>query len=90
MVAIHIRDVPETLRDELANQAREQGTSMQHYLLGLLTREAEAAHHERLLADWARSPLAPASKGLDAATYVAEQRAQGDQERARRLLTPRD
>ena len=90
MVAIHIRDVPETLRDELATQARAQGKSMQHYLLGLLTREAEAGHHERLVADWARTPLTPVSKGLDTASFFAQQRAQGEQERVRRLLSPRD
>ena len=90
MVAIHIRDVPETLRDELASQARAQGKSMQHYLLGLLTREADAGHHERLVADWARTPLAPASKGLDTASAFAAQRAEREQERARQLLAPRD
>lgn len=90
MVAIHIRDVPETLRDELAAQAREQGKSMQHYLLGLLTREADAGHHQRLLADWARVPLASGSKGLDAADYIRQQREEWEQEMAHRILAPRD
>ena len=90
MVAIHIRDVPETLRDELAAQARAQGKSLQHYLLGLLTRAADAAHRQSLLADWARVPLASGSKGLDAADYIRQQREEWEQEMAHRILAPRD
>lgn len=90
MVAIHIRDVPETLRDELANQARAQGKSLQGYLLGLLTREADASHHQRLLADWARSPLAAESQGLDTASYLGQQREQRELDQACSLLVPRD
>lgn len=87
MVAIHIRDVPETLRDELATQARAQGKSMQHYLLDLLTREADVGHHQRLLADWARTPLVGGSKGLDTAEYIQMQREERDFEAARRQLS---
>ena len=90
MVAIHIRDVPETLRDELADQARAQGQSLQGYLLALLTREADARHHQQLLADWARTPLSAGSKGLDTASSLRRQREDREQERALALLTPRD
>lgn len=38
---IQIRDVPETVRDELARKAAAAGQSMQSYLLGELTRLAE-------------------------------------------------
>jgi len=41
MALIQIRDVPETVRDELARKAAAAGQSMQSYLLGELTRLAE-------------------------------------------------
>jgi antitoxin FitA len=41
MALIQIRDVPETVRDELARKAAAAGKSMQSYLLGELTRLAE-------------------------------------------------
>jgi hypothetical protein len=90
MVAIHIRDVPEILRDELAAQARAQGKSLQHYLLGLLTNAADAGHRQRLLADWARVPLATGIKGLDAADYIRQQREEWEQEMTLRILAPRE
>jgi hypothetical protein len=90
VVAIHIRDVPETLRDELAAQAQAEGKSLQRYVLGLLTREADAGHRERLLADWARVPLAAGSRGLDAADYIRQQREEWEQEMTRRILAPRE
>jgi len=39
-VALQIRDVPDDIRDLLAEQARTRGQSMQAYLLALVTREA--------------------------------------------------
>ncbi len=41
MALIQIRDVPETVRDEIARKAAAAGQSMQAYLLGELTRLAE-------------------------------------------------
>jgi len=41
MALIQIRDVPESVRDELARKAAAAGQSMQAYLLGELTRLAE-------------------------------------------------
>ena len=41
MALIQIRDVPESVRDELARKAAAAGQSMQSYLLGELTRLAE-------------------------------------------------
>ena len=63
---------------------------MQHYLLGLLTHAADAGHHQRLLADWARVPLATGSKGLDAADYIRQQREEWEQEMTLRILAPRE
>ncbi len=41
MSLIQIRDVPESVRDEIARKAAAAGQSMQAYLLGELTRLAE-------------------------------------------------
>lgn len=41
MALIQIRDVPESVREELARKAAAAGQSMQSYLLGELTRLAE-------------------------------------------------
>jgi hypothetical protein len=41
MPLIQIRDVPESVRDELARKAVAAGQSMQAYLLGELTKLAE-------------------------------------------------
>lgn len=41
MTLIQIRDVPESVRDELARKATAAGQSMQAYLLGELTKLAE-------------------------------------------------
>lgn len=39
-VALQIRDVPDDIRDLLAEQARSRGQSLQAYLLDVVTREA--------------------------------------------------
>ena len=41
MTLIQIRDVPESVRDELARKAAASGQSMQAYLLGELSKLAE-------------------------------------------------
>jgi len=41
MALIQIRDVPDSVRDELARKAAAAGQSMQSYLLGELTKLAE-------------------------------------------------
>lgn len=41
MVLIQIRDVPESVRDELARKAAAAGQSMQAYLLGELSKLAD-------------------------------------------------
>jgi hypothetical protein len=41
MVMIQIRDVPESVRDDLARKAAAAGQSMQAYLLGELSKLAE-------------------------------------------------
>ncbi|MBA8848458.1 hypothetical protein [Microcella alkalica] len=50
MVALQIRDVPDSVRDLLAEEARRRGTSLQGYLLEVLEREAADASNRRWLA----------------------------------------
>jgi antitoxin FitA len=49
MVALQIRDVPVEVRDILAERARETGKSLQAFLLGLVTTEAERSKNIALL-----------------------------------------
>jgi hypothetical protein len=51
MANLQIRDVPEDVRDELARVARARGTSLQRFLLELLTEEAHAAQNRAVLAE---------------------------------------
>lgn len=49
MVALQIRDVPDSVRDLLAEEAKRRGTSLQGYLLEVLEREAASASNRRWL-----------------------------------------
>ena len=49
MVALQIRDVPESVRDALAAQARARGLSLQGLLLELITTEARRAQNLAVL-----------------------------------------
>jgi antitoxin FitA len=49
MVSIQVRDVPEQVRDTLAEVARSRGQSMQAYLLALLEDDARRARNVMLL-----------------------------------------
>ena len=49
MVALQIRDVPDDVRDVLAARARENGQSLQAFLLSLVLREASFARNLDLI-----------------------------------------
>jgi len=49
MVVLTIRDVPDEVRDALARDARARGQSLQAFLLGILTRQAEFSRNRQLL-----------------------------------------
>lgn len=51
MVALQIRDVPEGVRDTLAARARENGQSLQGFLLSLIMREASFSKNLDLIKD---------------------------------------
>jgi hypothetical protein len=48
-VALQIRDVPEEVRDALAEMARKRGQSLQAFLLALVEQEARLARNLALL-----------------------------------------
>ena len=50
MVALQIRDVPEDVRDVLAQRARRAGQSLQGFLLEVVVREASFARNVEVLA----------------------------------------
>lgn len=55
MTAIQIRDVPDEVRDVLAERARQTGQSLSAYLRGVVVREAKFAENARLIdeiRDW--------------------------------------
>ena len=49
MVALQIRDVPDEVRDALAERARSQGQSLQAFLLAVLQEEARRSRNLALL-----------------------------------------
>lgn len=49
MVALQIRDVPDEVRDALAERARSAGQSLQGFLLDVVVREASFANNVALV-----------------------------------------
>lgn len=49
MVALQIRNVPDDVRDALAERARARGESLQAYLLDVVTREAKCNRNVKIL-----------------------------------------
>jgi plasmid stability protein len=72
-VALQIRDVPEEVRDALAEAAAARGQSMQAYLLALVAEEARVARAASIFDDLApyRVVIPPE---LDAAAIIREGR----------------
>lgn len=50
-VVLTIRDVPEEVRDLLAQQARERGQSLQAFLLAVINRQADFCRNRQLLVE---------------------------------------
>lgn len=90
--AVTVRDVPDDVRDVLAEQARERGQSLQAYLLSVLRRQAAYSRNRQLLAEIeselgggrGAGPDAP-----DAADILAEERADGGHQDDRSPRHPR-
>jgi hypothetical protein len=74
---VTVRDVPDEVRDVLAEQARERGQSLQAYLLSILRRQAAFSRNRQLLAQ-IESDLGggqgAGSDAPDAADVLAQER----------------
>jgi antitoxin FitA len=86
MVAIQIRDVPESTRDALVEAARRQGMSLQAYLFDVIRREADVVTRGRLLHEWADSPLLSGDQPIDSVAVIRRVRKEREQELTRRAL----
>jgi hypothetical protein len=84
MVAIQIRDVPESTRDALVEAARRQGMSLQAYLFDVIRREADVVTRGRLLREWADSPLLSGDQPIDSVAVIRRVRKEREQELTRR------
>lgn len=70
MVAVTIRDVPDSVRDELAARAARGGKSLQEYLRGVLVATAEKPAVDDLIAR-ARARVVVTGVRVDAAATLA-------------------
>ncbi len=64
MVALQIRDVPESVRDLLADRAKERGQSLNAFLREVVLREASFGNNRALLDEiraWRTSAASPES-----------------------------
>jgi antitoxin FitA len=74
-VALQIRDVPEDVRDVLAEMARMRGQSLQAYLLQVIKTEARKSQNASMLARFEGRDDGYAASPAEAATEVSEMRA---------------
>lgn len=79
MVALQIRDVPTTVRDDLAREAESRGLSLQAYLREVVDREAKAARNRESLRTMKPVPVSGVSSE-DVVTILAESRRERDEQ----------
>ena len=78
MVALQIRDVPDGVRQALAERAAAQGQSLQAFLLALVSKEAERAANLTLLQSFARRTDGSRLSAAEVADSLAVARAERD------------
>lgn len=82
MVALQIRDVPESVRDDLARAAKARGQSLQSFLREVIDREARAARNREFLRTYVPPQRNKDVPPLDVVEYLERER----EERTRRIL----
>lgn len=82
MVSIQVRDVPEQVRDTLAEVAQSRGQSMQAYLLALLEEDARRARNVMLLRQVRQTGGGYAAASGETADELGAIRAERDQRNA--------
>jgi hypothetical protein len=80
MVALQIRDVPEDLRDRLAELARQRGQSLQAYLLDVVSDEARRQDNLVILGRFANARYGSRLTQADINEALRTGRAQRDAE----------
>lgn len=70
MVAVTVRDIPNSVRDELAARAARAGKSLQEYLRGVLVEMADKPTLDEVLAR-ARTRVAATGARIDVTTTLA-------------------
>jgi plasmid stability protein len=75
-VALQIRDVPDEVRDALAEQAAQRGQSMQAYLLEMVEREARVLRNAHMFERTAAHRVT-IPEGLDPERIIREGRDNG-------------
>lgn len=85
MAVLTIRDVPEGVKEALAQDAREKGQSLQAFLLGVLRRQAAFSRNRQLLSEVERDLAEGGGAGDDApdASTLLEQARPDDLEGGR-------
>lgn len=73
MVALQIREVPEGVRDILAERARARGQSLQSFLLSLVEDEARRSRNIELLQRFENRHDGVSEEDADAVTQALEQ-----------------
>jgi hypothetical protein len=78
MVALQIREVPERLRDRLAEIARERGQSLQSYLLDLVSDEVRRRDNLLVLSRFGRGAYGSRMSTADMLDSLRAGRAERD------------
>jgi len=80
MTVLTIRDVPDEVRDALANEAKARGQSMQAYLLGVLKRQADFSYNRSIIIEIEADLLAHggATAAADPARALRAERDEND------------
>lgn len=90
MVALQIRDVPDDVRDVLAERARSRGQSLQGFLLSLVETEARRARNLGLLDRFDARDDGSRVTAEDIVETLAQVRAERDAQLMESVLPPAD
>lgn len=80
MIALQIRDVPEEVRDALAQRARARGQSLQAFLLSVVQEEARRSRNLALLERFANRSDGSQLTAEEAADGITQARAERDEQ----------
>ncbi len=80
MVALQIRDVPDDVRQILADSAARRGQSLQAFLLNLVTEEANRVGNATMLTGFAQRQDGSSLTGSDLSRVIDQFRAERDRD----------